>query len=272
MKLTPERLEILKEQARKNIPASFLAAGVLDLIANLEEVQMELENERARGIHSCHDNCTQDGCVNRRLRDELAATRKQLEDSKKQIISWREEWQRENDELDDTHKKLAEAQSSEAHWRANHDSIVRKLRLFTQRDDLPVDRLPAYGYVLELENQLAEAQAKLAHLAECWNRDENEIAMKDACWHTVEVAEASGTSALDAVIASAITEGRAKRLEALREWIAATGAISTEGSWYSELESIVAGGTGVATAPHDLPSEQSYLDSGGYLRLEKQND
>lgn len=52
--------------------------------------------------------------------------------------------------------------------------------------------------------QLAEAQAKLAHLAEYWNRDENEIAMKDACWHTVEVAEASDTSALDAAIAEAV--------------------------------------------------------------------
>lgn len=81
MKLTPERLGILKEQARKNIPAPFLAAGVLDLIADLKEVQRELENERARGIHSCHDNCTRDGCVNRRLREELNTTRKQLEEA-----------------------------------------------------------------------------------------------------------------------------------------------------------------------------------------------
>lgn len=49
------------------------------------------------------------------------------------------------------------------------------------------------------------------------------------------------TPALDAAIAEAIADGRAKRMEALRKWIAATGAISTEGSWYFELESIVAG-------------------------------
>lgn len=57
------------------------AWAITNLIADLEEAQKDLENERARGIHSCHDNCTQDGCVNRRLRDELAATRKQLEEA-----------------------------------------------------------------------------------------------------------------------------------------------------------------------------------------------
>lgn len=39
-------------------------------IAELEE---QLENEQARGIHSCHPGCLRDGCVNRRLRDQLAA-------------------------------------------------------------------------------------------------------------------------------------------------------------------------------------------------------
>lgn len=52
--------------------------------------------------------------------------------------------------------------------------------------------------------QLAETQADLSHLAEYWNRDENEMAMKDACWHTVEVAEASDTSALSAAIEAAV--------------------------------------------------------------------
>lgn len=51
---------------------------------------------------------------------------------------------------------LEEAQSDRDHWKANHDNVVAKLRLFTQREDLPVDRLPAYEYVLELEKKLAE--------------------------------------------------------------------------------------------------------------------
>ena len=38
---------------------------------------------------------------------------------------------------------LQEKEREVAHWKANHDNIVRKLRLFTQRQDLPVDRIPA---------------------------------------------------------------------------------------------------------------------------------
>ena len=65
------------------------AWAITNLIADLEEAQKDLENERARGIHSCHDNCTQDGCVNRRLRDELAATRKQLAEALAKIAAVR---------------------------------------------------------------------------------------------------------------------------------------------------------------------------------------
>lgn len=36
----------------------------------IEELQRELDNERARDIHSCHANCTRVGCVNRRLREQ----------------------------------------------------------------------------------------------------------------------------------------------------------------------------------------------------------
>lgn len=36
-----------------------------------ERLREELANEQARGIHSCHPNCTRDGCVNRRLRGLL---------------------------------------------------------------------------------------------------------------------------------------------------------------------------------------------------------
>ena len=70
-----------KNYAEPSHDAEFIAASreaIPALIADLKEVQRELENERARGIHSCHDNCTQDGCVNRRLHEELNTTRKQL--------------------------------------------------------------------------------------------------------------------------------------------------------------------------------------------------
>lgn len=45
-----------------------------------ERLREELENEQARGIHSCHPNCTRDGCVNRRLRGMLSEALDQFED------------------------------------------------------------------------------------------------------------------------------------------------------------------------------------------------
>ena len=39
--------------------------------AEIAELQRKLANEQARDIHSCHPNCTREGCVNRRLRAEL---------------------------------------------------------------------------------------------------------------------------------------------------------------------------------------------------------
>lgn len=36
---------------------------------------------------------------------------------------------------------------------------------------------------------LREAKDDFAHLVEYWNRDRNDKAMHDACWHTIEVAE-----------------------------------------------------------------------------------
>ena len=79
-----------KNYAEPSHDAEFIAASreaIPALIADLKEVQRELENERARGIHSCHDNCTQDGCVNRRLREELNTTRKQLAEAQALLVS-----------------------------------------------------------------------------------------------------------------------------------------------------------------------------------------
>lgn len=91
MKLTPEKIAALaklkayRRSGEIHATVEILDATFRDLIADLEETQKELENEKARGIHSCHDNCTQDGCVNRRLRDELSAARQQLEEAQEQL-------------------------------------------------------------------------------------------------------------------------------------------------------------------------------------------
>ena len=40
-----------------------------------DRLRAELENEKARGIHSCHQNCTFSGCVNEKLRAEIDGLR-----------------------------------------------------------------------------------------------------------------------------------------------------------------------------------------------------
>jgi hypothetical protein len=44
-----------------------------DRVADLER---QLANEKARDIHSCHNDCTRNGCVNRRLREQNAELQK----------------------------------------------------------------------------------------------------------------------------------------------------------------------------------------------------
>ena len=45
----------------------------------IESLRRDLENERARGIHTCHDRCDRPMCVLRRERDALRARVAELE-------------------------------------------------------------------------------------------------------------------------------------------------------------------------------------------------
>lgn len=60
--------ELIREQASK----------IEELEDEIENLQRELGNEKARGIHSCGPNCQKDGCVNRRLRGVLRQAREAL--------------------------------------------------------------------------------------------------------------------------------------------------------------------------------------------------
>jgi len=51
------------------------------------------------------------------------------------------------------------------HWKENHDCVLGKYRLATQRPDLPVDRLPAIRKLEALETQLAAARKALEDIA-----------------------------------------------------------------------------------------------------------
>lgn len=59
-------------------------------------------------------------------------------------------------------ERISELECERDYWKANHDNQVAKLRLFTQRKDLPVDRLPAYRYTLSLESRVAELELHLS--------------------------------------------------------------------------------------------------------------
>lgn len=51
------------------------------------------------------------------------------------------------------------------HWKSNHDNIVSKFRILSQRPDLPVDRLPAIRKMEDLETKLADALKALNRCA-----------------------------------------------------------------------------------------------------------
>ncbi len=39
------------------------------------------------------------------------------------------------------------------HWVSNHDNLAARLAVFTQREDLPVDRIPAYRELVRLQEE-----------------------------------------------------------------------------------------------------------------------
>lgn len=55
-------------------------------------------------------------------------------------------------------------QQAVKHWRANNSQLTERLRLFTQRPDLPVDRLPAY-LALAQHQDSNKALAAALHVA-----------------------------------------------------------------------------------------------------------
>ncbi|MES2730012.1 MAG: hypothetical protein V4621_07980 [Pseudomonadota bacterium] len=50
------------------------------------------------------------------------------------------------------------------HWKANHADMVKRAGLLSQRDDLPVDRLPAYREMEALQRAVQAKQAEIDRL------------------------------------------------------------------------------------------------------------
>jgi len=59
-------------------PKGWLHKEVESLRQQLAASQDALENEQAKGVHLCHANCTMDGCINRKLRQQLADSQNQV--------------------------------------------------------------------------------------------------------------------------------------------------------------------------------------------------
>lgn len=47
------------------------------------------------------------------------------------------------------------------HWKANHDNMVARCALLSQREDLPVDRIPAYQTLIELQARVSALDASM---------------------------------------------------------------------------------------------------------------
>lgn len=56
------------------------------------------------------------------------------------------------------------AEAERDHWKANHADIVNRAALLSQRDDLPVDRLPAYREMERLQKEVGAKQAEIDRL------------------------------------------------------------------------------------------------------------
>lgn len=66
------------------------------------------------------------------------------------------------DSKDDRIRKL---EIERDHWKSNHDNIVSKYRILSQRPDLPVDRIPAIRKIEALEANLDDALKALNRCA-----------------------------------------------------------------------------------------------------------
>lgn len=79
------------------------------------------------------------------------------------------------EEIDALQERIAELtriniieQSQSAHWRKNHDNMVAKAAMLSQRPDLPVDRIPAYLELERLQEQLAAQSGQEPFGWACW--------------------------------------------------------------------------------------------------------
>jgi hypothetical protein len=60
--------------------------------------------------------------------------------------------------------QLAEKDAEAAHWKANHDNMVKKNALLSQRHDLPVDRIQAAKHFDDLSAEVERLRIDNMHM------------------------------------------------------------------------------------------------------------
>ncbi len=73
-----------------------------------------------------------------------------------------------------------------------HGSIRPICEFYDGTEAMPPEEVEAHARLIAAAPELLEA---LQSIAEYWNRDQNETAMADACWHAIETAMAAITKA-----------------------------------------------------------------------------
>ena len=66
--------------------------------------------------------------------------------------------------MDNLMKRLEVAEQERDHWRANHDNMVARLRIATERLDLPLERIRAIHELTSSQELLAESRQHVATL------------------------------------------------------------------------------------------------------------
>lgn len=203
-----------------NTPAAELAK---DASAEIESLRRELENERAREIHSCGPDCTRSGCVNRRLREELAEARQEIADRKADCETGHDqdeatiaELRQQLKHMTDEYRAALDAEQVRYRQVVEKDAEIERLKGM-------VDEIQAAKHVLRehnrllvklaasqaCEQQLREATECLLHLCEIIGAPDGPVLEKAR----QALAIPQDTSALEAMITKAgeVMRGRCLR-------------------------------------------------------------
>lgn len=75
-------------------------------------------------------------------------------------------------------KEIERLRAEVQHWKSNHDNRVEAVRVLIERNDLPLDRVPAYKHYLHLQEDVAALRAENESLRKVFDAAENLVKVK----------------------------------------------------------------------------------------------